>query len=164
MGLGGLNESWCGYGQRSSAGSTRAIRRIGRISLTEMHTFRIAAALALATVLAAPAMPARAQDPNRPPGGLARAIEQEVTYQMAGSALAVATLCAASPAWQDYDAAALAAAYRTSRDYLDEYAPGRRIYAEAQTILLLHNLGADLDLKRCPGLAPALLAKYRPRP
>ena len=83
---------------------------------------------------------------------------------MAGSALAVATLCARSPAWQDYDADALLAAYRTSRDYLDEYAPGRRIYAEAQTIRLLHELGPNLDLKRCPGLAPALLSNYRPKP
>lgn len=128
---------------------------------------KITSALALATVLAATAV--QAQEPNQPPGGIARAVEQEVAYQMAGSALAVATLCARSPAWQDYDAAALLAAYRTSRDYLEKYAPGRRIYAESETFRLLvelkevHSTDED-DLRRCKNLAPALLSKYRSRP
>lgn len=128
--------------------------------------FRTAAAIAIGIALVVGAGVAQAQDPNRQPGGLARVVEQEVIYQMAGSALAVATLCAKSSAWQDYDAAALLAAYRSSRDYLEEYAPGHRIYAESETVRLLselkeiHSTDED-DARRCTNLAPALLANYR---
>ncbi len=130
---------------------------------------RISAALAIAAVLAVPAV--HAQELSRQPGELFRDVQEEVKYQMATSALAVATLCGRSPAWQTYDADALLADYRSSREYLEKYAPGRRIYAESQTYRLLRELnelnvtaGPDPDQKRCINLAPALLSKYRPKP
>lgn len=131
---------------------------------------RISAAFAFATGLAAASTQALAQT-SQVSRDIDRGIEAEVTYQMASSALAVATLCGGSSDWQNYDRDALLADYRSTRDLLEKQAPGRRIFAEFETFRLLQSLndisitaGPDRALKMCTSLAPALLSKYRSRP